>query len=33
MEVDEFMTEGEPSNHNSDSLQIAVTPHIGDDDE
>ncbi len=33
MVVDEFMTEGEPSNHDSDSLPIAVAPHIGDDDE
>jgi hypothetical protein len=33
MEVDEFMTEGEPSNHDSGSLPIAVAPHIGDDDE
>ena len=33
MEVDEFMTEGEPSNHDSDSLPIAVAPHIGDDNE
>jgi len=33
MVVEEFMTEGEPSNHDSDSLPIAVAPHIGDDDE
>ena len=31
--VDEIITEGEPSNHDSDSLPIAVAPHIGDDDE
>ena len=31
--VDEINTEGEPSNHDSDSLPIAVAPHIGDDDE
>lgn len=31
--VEEFMTEGEPSNHEGDSLLIAVAPHIGDDDE
>ncbi len=30
---EEFVTEGEPSNHDSDSLPIAVAPHIGDDDE
>ena len=33
MVVEEFMSEGEPSNHDSDSLLIAVAPHIGDDDE
>jgi hypothetical protein len=33
MIVEEFMTEGEPSNHEGDSLLIAVAPHIGDDDE
>ncbi len=29
--VDEIITEGEPSNHDSDSLPIAVAPRVGDD--
>ncbi len=31
--VDEINSEGEPSNHDSGSLPLAVAPHIGDNDE
>tara|TARA_B110000116_G_scaffold225209_1_gene205091 strand:- start:679 stop:1809 length:1131 start_codon:yes stop_codon:yes gene_type:complete len=31
--VEEIIDKGEPSNHDSDSLLMAVVPHMGDDDE